>query len=183
MVMKKRHRTKQTAQMERLKSTFLVRKSVSELDLAVIQKPSNFPESVKKDRRYNNGVDHAKQDLRQLEFFLRFLKPHYRLKILNSSEFNNIMQNVLAVSRTAWHDYTIEERNKALHFAIQMNEFARHVIKSQMPKEFHEILIESAKPYVKLVSAISEYGRKTNRKDIPQIESMDFIVDSESSIR
>ena len=178
----KRQRAKVTTQEEHLGSSFLVRNYVSRHDLGIIQKPANYDENVKKDRHYNNGVEHAKQDLKMLGFFLRYLKPHYRLKILNSQEFNNIMQDVLAVSVTGWHDYTIEERNKALHYAIQMNEFARHVIKSQMPEEFHKILVESAKPYVKLVSAISEYGRKNNRKDIPQIESMDFIVESESSL-
>ena len=67
--MVKRHRTKQTAQMEHLKSTYLVRENVSNLDLAIIQKPSNFPKKTKKDRHYNNGVNHAKADFNELYFF------------------------------------------------------------------------------------------------------------------
>ena len=181
--MKKRHRTKQTTQMEHLKSTFLVRKYVSELDLAVIQKPSNFPESVKKDRRYNDGVDHAKLDLKMLGFFLRYLKPRYRMKILNSKEFKNVLENILAFSPTTLNDYTNEERAKALILAYQLIEYSRHVIQSQMPKEFRAIIAESSKPFIQLVTAISDYGSKANRKDIPRLESIDFVYDPKSSIK
>jgi len=93
--MVKRHRTKQTAQMEHLKSTYLMRKNVSALDLAVIQKPSNFPKITKKDRSYNNGVDHAKADFKELYFFFNHLKPMYRLRILNSDEFNSFLEKIL----------------------------------------------------------------------------------------
>ena len=179
--MKKRHGAKATREIERLESTYLIRKYVSKLDLAIIQNPDFFPENLKKDRAYNNGVEHAKQDLKMLTYFLRYLQPRYRMKILLSQEFNNVLQDILAVSRTTWHKYTIEERNKALLLAFQLIEFSRHVIQDQMPKEFHEVLVESSKPFVQLVKAISDYGRKDNLKDIPRLESFDFIDEFMSS--
>jgi len=181
--MVKRHIVKRNTEIERLKSTYLVRKNVSERDLAIIKNPDFFPENLKKDRAYNNGVDHAKKDLKMLTYFLRYLQPRYRMKILLSQEFNNVLEDVLAVSRTTWHHYTIEERDKALLFALQMMEFSRHVIQSQMPKEFQGILAESSRPFVQLVKAISDFGRKDNIKDIPRLESFDFIDDFMSTQR
>jgi len=181
--MVKRHVVKRNVEMERLKSTYLVRKNVSELDLEIIKNPDFFPENKKKDRAYNNGVEHAKKDLKMLGYFLRYLQPRYRMKILLSEEFNNVLKDILTSSQTTWHEYTIEERNKALLFALQMLEFSRHVIQSQMPKEFQVVLSESSKPFVHLLMAISDYGRKDNRKDIPRLESFDIIDDFMTTLK
>ena len=168
--MVKRHRTKQTAQMEHLKSTYLMRKNVSALDLAVIQKSSNFPKITKKDRSYNNGVDHAKADFKELYFFFNHLKPMYRMKILNSNEFNNFLEKILN-PQASFHLQTKEEQVRSLKIALQMYEFARVVIKENMPEEFQTVLEESSKPFRNMIKAISAYQKREKINDSPEIQS------------
>ena len=182
ILMKKRHVVKRTIEEQRIEASYLVRKYVSARDLEIIKNPDFYPENTKKDRAYNNGVDHAKKDLRTIDYILRYLQPHYRMKILLSNELKNVMEEILSVSRTTSHDYTKKERDKALLFAVQMMEFSRHVIRSQMPKEFQGILAESSKPFVQLVKAISEFGRRDNIKDIPRLETFEFRDDFISTL-
>jgi len=171
--MVKRHKTKKTtkktAQMERLKSTYLVRKFVSDLDLAIIEKPSNFPKNKKKDRSYNNGVDHAKTDLKELYFFFNHLKSMYRMRILNSDEFNNFLEKILN-PRASFHLQTKEERDRSLSIALQMYEFARVVIKKNMPNEFQTVLEESSRPFWQMIKAIDAYQKREKIKDSPNIQ-------------
>ena len=167
--MVKRHGTKQTAQMEHLKSTYLVRENVSNLDLAIIQKSSNFPKKTKKDRHYNNGVKHAKQDLKLLRFFLYHLKPKYRMKILNSVEFNNFLEVILDVQIDVKLE-TKEERDRGLIIALQMYEYSRFVIKRNMPKEFQNVLEEASRPFWRMIKAIDAYQKREKIKDSPNIQ-------------
>jgi len=167
--MVKRHRTKQTAQMEHLKSTYLVRKYVSALDLAVIQKPSNFPKITKKDRSYNNGVDHAKADFKELYFFFNHLKPMYRMRILNSDEFNNFLEKILN-PQASFHLQTKEEQVRSLKIAMQMHEFARVVIKENMPEEFQTVLEEASRPFWQMIKAIDAYQKREKIKDSSDIQ-------------
>ncbi len=168
--MKKRPRTRQDIEIEHLKSTYLVRKYVSPLDLAIIQKPSNFPKNKKKDRHYNNGVNHAKQDLKQLTFFFNHLKPMYRLRILNSNEFNSFIGKIL-YAQGSFHLQTREEQTRSLKIALQMLEYARVVIKENMPEEFQTVLEESSKPFRNMIKAISTYQKREKINDSPEIQS------------
>jgi len=167
--MVKRHGTKQTAQMEHLKSKYLVRKYVSDLDLAIIQKPSNFPKNTKKDRHYNNGVNHAKADFNELYFFFNHLKPMYRMRILNSNEFNNFLEKILN-PHASFHLETKEERDRSLSIALQMYEFARVVIKENMPDEFQTVLEEASRPFWQMIKAVDAYQKREKIKDSPNIQ-------------
>jgi len=168
--MKKRHRIKQTAQMEHLKSTYLVHKYVSELDLAIIQKPSNFPQNKKKDRSYNNGVNQAKADFKELYFFFNHLKPMYRLRILNSNEFDSFIEKIL-YAQGSFHLPTKEENARSLKIALQMLEYARVVIKENMPEEFQAVLDEASRPFWLTIKAIDAYQKREKIRDSPDIQT------------
>ena len=53
-------------------------------DLATIHRPDFYRNDKKKERRYNNCVIRAKQDLDLLSFLLEMLRPRYRHQILLS---------------------------------------------------------------------------------------------------
>ena len=67
--MAKRPSPKQKQLMDYFESRYLIRRNVSKLDMAIINNSKLFPKNKKKDRHYNNGVDHAKNDLKLLTFF------------------------------------------------------------------------------------------------------------------
>ena len=145
-----------------------MRKKVSKYDLSVINIPKLYPKNRKKDRHYNNGVEHAKADLRILNFLLLNLKPHYRLKILKSDEFQNVLAHVLDLGVTKFYNYTKEENELALSIALQMLENSLGVIVKNMPKEFRKPLVNASAPLSDLLFAISEFARHENIKNIPK---------------
>jgi len=168
--MVKRQSTKQKESMEYLETKYLFRKNVSRHDLSVIQSPMYFPKNRKKDRHYNNGVEHAKADLRLLHFFLLHLKPHYRLKILESEEFQSVLDQVIDIGVTKFHSTIKEEKDRELAIALQMLENSLGVIIKNMPKAFRKPLVNAASPLSDLLYSISEFGRQNNIKTIPQFK-------------
>lgn len=175
--MVKRHRItkdkKQMDLMEYLESTYIIRKSVSKQDLAIINKSELFPHS-KVDRSYNNGVTHAKNDLKLLQFFLIHLKPKYRFQIIQSDEFQNVIQSVLDVSENRFHNLSKEEKDYALTFSIQLLTYSLNVIVKTLPRPFVKPLKESAMPLNNLLEAIYNFSRENNIKDIPQFRKLYF---------
>lgn len=166
--MVKRHSIKQKESMEYVEAKYLIRKKVSKYDLSVIQSPKYYPNNRKKDRHYNNGVEHAKADLRLLHFFLVHLKPHYRLKIFESEEFQSVIDQVLNIGVHKFHSTINEEKDRELTIALQMLENSLGVIIKNMPKEFRKPLVNAASPLSDLLYSISEFGRQKNIKTIPQ---------------
>ncbi len=81
--------------IENLKAKYIMRKKVSGYDLAVTQKPSIFRKNTKQSTQFSNCVDSAKADLGLLHFYFNHLKPMYRLRILNSNEFDSFNGKIL----------------------------------------------------------------------------------------
>jgi len=165
----------QKKMIDHLESTYLVRDNVSAYDLAVTQKPSIFRRNRKKDRQFSKCVNHAKADFKELRFFFNHLKPMYRMRILNSNEFNNFLEKILD-PKGSFHLQTKEEQIRSLKIALQMLEYASIVITKNMPKEFQEILDESSKPFRNTIKAISAYQKHEKIKDSPDIQ--DRFIDS-----
>ena len=177
----KRHRiTKDKRQndlIEYLEATYLTRKKVSKQDLAIINKSELFPHS-KVDRSYNNGVIHAKNDLKLLQFFLMQLKPKYRFQIIQSDEFQTVIQSVLDVSESRFHNLSKEEKDYARAFANQLLTYSLNVIVKTLPKPFVKLLKDSAMPLNNLLEAIYDFARENNIKDIPQFRKLAFPITS-----
>jgi len=167
--MKKRQPLRRDVQIQHLKTTYLERKYVSGRDLAIIQKPSNFPNTPKKDRSYTDGVIHAKADFKLLRFFFMHLKPMYRMRILNSDEFNNFLEKILN-PQGSFHLQTKEEQDRSLSIALQMYEFARVVIKENMPEQFQIVLEEASRPFWQMIKAVESYQKSEKIKDRPNIQ-------------
>jgi len=165
--MRKRHSDRQKDLMEHLESTFLVRKNVSKLDLAIINNSSLFPKNKKKDRHYNNGVDHTKIDLKLLNFMLNHLKPHYRMKLLSSKEFQNVMTNLLDIDEMKFHKLTREEKERSLAIAVQMLSYCLNVISKTMPKELVPLIVQQIKPLNLTLKGIYKFSKNNNLKDLP----------------
>jgi len=165
----------QKKMIDHLESTYLGREYVSGYDLAVTQKPSIFRRNRKRDRQFNKCVDHAKDNFKELRFFFNHLKPMYRMRILNSKEFNNFLEKILE-AQGSFNLQTKEEQTRSLKIALQMLEYANTVIKNNMPKEFQIVLEESSKPFRNTIKAISAYQKREKIKDSPDIQS--FFVDS-----
>ena len=160
----------QKKMIEHLESTYIVREKVSGYDLAITQKPSIFRQNQKKDRHFNKCVNHAKDDFRELYFFFNHLKPMYRLRILNSNEFNSFLEKILD-PHGSFHLQSKEEQVRSFKIALQMLEYASTVITKNMPEEFQEILDESSKPFRNMIKAISTYQKREKIKDSPDIRS------------
>ena len=161
--------SEQKKMIEHLESTYLVREKVSGYDLAITQKPSIFRRNRKKDRQYSKCVNHAKADFKELRFFFMHLKPMYRMRILNSDEFNNFLEKILN-PQGSFHLQTKEEQDRSLSIALQMYEFARVVIKENMPEEFQTVLEESSRPFWQMIKAIESYQKREKIKDSPNIQ-------------
>jgi len=174
-LMTRRRSQAQKEMIEHLTTTYLTREKVSGYDLAVTQKPSIFRKNTKKDRHFNKCVNHAKGDFKELDFFFTHLKPLYRMRILNSREFNDFLERILN-PHGGFHLKTKEEQVRGLKITLQMYEFARGVVKENMPEEFQTVLEESSKPFRQMIEAIATYQKREKIKDSPGIQS--FSVDS-----
>ena len=180
--MVKRQSPKQKDSMEYLEAKYLVRKKVSKYDLSVINIPKLYPKNRKKDRHYNNGVEHAKADLRLLNFFLRKLKPRYRLKILSSQEFQNTIALIFNLRELGFSKLTKEEKDYALAMASQMLEFSLAVISKTMPVQFQNPLAKASIPFIDLLKAISDFARENKIKGIPAFQKDIIFHPQERSI-
>jgi len=172
MIMKKRYNKAQKNVLEYLESKFLVRNYVSALDLAIIQNPEDFPKNKGKDKHYNRGVEHAKKDLAMLGFFFVQMKPRYRLKIMQSTEFKNFINDFLDVGVGKFHYLTREEDEQSTAFYLQMLGICLLKLSRLMPEEFIKAFNNSAQPLSDLIHGIYEFQRKNNMKTIPKFETI-----------
>jgi len=144
-------------------------------DLAVIARPDYYHSAPKKHRRYNRGVQRAKNDLDLLSFLLESLQPHYRQKILLSNEFNRFFKTYLGIVENTSIRLTQQQKDQALVAAIQLLGNSLYVIKKNMPIEFHESLNDLGLPFARLVDSISIYARGRDKK-FPEVRiSENFI--------
>jgi len=160
----------QKVMIEHLESTYLTREYVTGYDLAVTQKEKIFRKNPKHERQFNKCVNHAKDNFKELYFFFNHLKPMYRMRILNSDEFNSFIEKIL-YAQGSFHLQTREEQTRSLKIALQMLEYARVVIKENMPEEFQIVLEESSKPFWRTIQAISAYQKREKIKDSPEIQT------------
>ena len=137
---------------------------------------------MKKDRSYNNAVEQAKEDLRLLDFFLRNLKPRYRLKILSSQEFQNTIALIFNLGELGFSKLTKEEKDYALAMASQMLEFSLAVMAKTMPEQFQKPLSKASVPFIDLLKAISDFARENKIKDIPAFQKDIIFHPQERSI-
>ena len=156
--------------IENLKAKYIMRKKVSGYDLAVTQKPSIFRKNTKQSTQFSNCVDSAKADLELLYFYFNHLKPMYRLRILNSNEFGSFIEKIL-YAQGSFHLQTKEEQARSLKIALQMLEYARVVIKENMPVEFQIVLDEASRPFWLMIKAIDTYQKREKIKDSPDIQT------------
>ena len=158
--------------LEYLESTYLLRRNVTKLDLGIINKSEYFPENSKPDRHYNNGVNHAKHDLNLLHFFMVHMKPRYRMKILQSTEFNNFIEQILDIGVTKFNVQTKEEKEYTRAFALQLMSYSLEVMSKTMPLEFTKLLNVAIEPLDDLLSAIYDYSKNNNVKDLPKFREL-----------
>ena len=168
--------TKQSEIEEHMWATYVVRKRVSKRDLGIINIPKYYPKNNKKDRHYNRGVDHSIEDLKQLSFMLTHLKPLYRNKILQSDQFQNVMQQVMDIGVGKFHQYTKEEKDQSLAFTVQMLSYCFKVISLNMPDEFQKPLLNHIRPLNDLIKAIYSHTAKNN-ETLPQFRELGYPID------
>jgi len=177
-VMVERLTPRQENIIKKREATFLGIEKVVPRDLGVISNPDLFPKDKKKDRRYNRAVLHAKQELSLLHFFLDNMRPYYRNQIMQSDEFQGVIRKILDVQGYVSSDQTDLEKQQSIAIALQMLSYSLTTLTKSMPEEFRKTLQDSAKPFVNMIEAISEYGRKNNQKDIPRINIVDIFYDT-----
>ena len=173
--MVKRPQTKKDRAKELLKSTYLTRMSVTPLDLGIIEQPKLFSNS-KQERSYKRGVKHAKEDLKLLNFFLINLRPKYRTQIINSTEFQNVIQQVLDIGVGNFYDMTKEEKENANAFAMQLMTYALKIIVNTTPIEFLKLIKDSAIPLNNLLESIYNFSKNNNLKELPPFRKMSFPI-------
>ncbi len=160
----------QNKMIEQVKAMYIVRKKISEYDLAVTKKPSLFRRNAKPSAQFSNCVDSAKADLRILYFYFNHLKPLYRLRILNSEEFTNFLDKIL-FAQGSFHLQSKEENVRSLKIALQMLDYSINVITENMPTEFQQIINDSSEPFRNTIKAISSYQKREKLKDSPDVKS------------
>jgi len=123
-----------------------------------------------------NGVKHAKEDLKLFNFFLINLRPKYRSQIVDSVEFQNVIQQVLDIGVGNFYDMTKEEKENANALAIRLMSYSLKVIMKTMPVEFLRPLKNTAMPLNTLLKSIYNYSKNNNLKELPQFPEMDFPI-------
>jgi len=157
-------------------STYLDRlTTLKPRDLGVINSPETYPDDKKKDRRYNRGVERAIGELQLFQFLIMNLNTHYKNKILNSSQFDALIQQYLGISDMTSVELTREQKEQALRVASQMLVNAITVIKTNMPPEFNSLLIKSLNPFLILIESINQFSRNNNLKTVPQLNISDSL--------
>ena len=167
--------TKQKKHMTYMESTYLLKKRVSPLDLAIINNPDLFSNS-KQERSYKNGVEHAKEDLKLLDFFLINLRPKYRNQITNSQEFHNMIQQVLDIGVGNFYNMTKLEKESANALAIQLLSYALNVMVRTMPTEFLKPLKDYTIPLNNLLKAIYNFSKNNNLPELSAFREIDFPI-------
>ena len=158
-----------------MESTYLLKKRVTPLDLAIINKSELFTHS-KVERSYDNGVQHAKEDLKLLDFFLINLRPKYRTQIINSDEFQAVIQQVLDIGVSNFYTMTKEEKENVNALAIRLMSYSLKVIIKTMPKEFLKPLKNTAMPLNTLLKSIYNFSKNNNLTELPQFPEIDFPI-------
>jgi len=173
--MVKRTQTKQDKVKERLQSLYLTPTNVTPLNLGIIQNPEIFSNSAH-DKAFNKGVRRAREDLQLLNFFLVHLRPKYRSQITNSQEFHNVMQQVLDIGVSNFHEMSKKEKESANAFAVQMLSYALNVMVKTMPSEFLKPIKDNTLPLNNLLKAIYNFSKNNNLKDLPSFRELDFPI-------
>lgn len=156
--------TKQKDLEEYLEATYLVHRTVAKRDLGIINQPSLYRNFKKPDRNNNYAVDHAKSELRLLDFFLVNMKPIYRNKILSSDEFHNVIQQSMDIGVSNFKKFTQEEKDQSLANTVQIMSYCLEVMAKNMPKEFVKPLKNQIEPLSDLLQSIYSYMAKNNDK-------------------
>jgi hypothetical protein len=147
---------------EQLESTYLVRRNVAKRDLAFVNNSSIYPNESKPDRRNNDCVDHAKNDLKLLQFFLVNMKPRYRQKITQSDEFHNVIKQSMDIGVGNFKNFTQEEKDNSLAYTVQVMGYCLEVMSKNMPSEFVKPLKNQIEPLNDLLQSIYSYMAKNN---------------------
>jgi len=172
--MTKRHSHEREQVREHLEATYIVRKKVTLQDLCVTNRSDLF--KVKKpDRHYNNCVYNARMNLKFEDWALIHLKPHYRLKILESQELKNFIGSLFDISISKFSRYSEQELERINAFALQMMNFSLVLLSRTMPPEFARSFNHFANPLNDFIEAIYENSRK-NKKDIPRFNKLELPI-------
>jgi len=174
IIMIKRHQIKRNKRqkdlMEYYEAKYLVPRYVSKLDLAVVTSSDDFPQKMKKDRCFNNAVSQAKSDLALLHFFMIHLKPRYRLKIMQSQEFQNMLTQILDISETKFYLMTKEEQEQLGAFTTQVFNYCITNLGRTIPPDFVKTFNHLAEPLNDLLEGMYEYSRKNKLTDVPKFQ-------------
>ena len=104
------------------------------------------------------------------------MKPHYRMKIIQSDEFQNVISQILGKGVGQFHVFTKEEKEQNLTFALQLLSYCLSVIARDMPKEFTRPIVKTAEPLNDLLKSIYEFSRNNNLKNIPKFRDIAFPI-------
>jgi len=172
--MTKRHSHEREQVREHLEATYLVRKNVTLQDLCVTNRPDLF-KVQKPDRHHNNCVINAQKNLDFVNWAFIHLKPHYRLKILQSQEIQNFIGSIFDISVNKFNQYNEQELERVNAFALQMMNFSVVLLSRTMPSEFVRSFNHLAKPLDDFIEAIYENSRK-NKKDTPRFNKLELPI-------
>ena len=134
-------------------------------DLAIVN-DSTSPKKLfkdvepKPDRMKNRAVDYIIPHLKLLDFLIKNFNEHYRRKIMDSQEFQNIIKQYLGTGDYSKLKLSTDEKNERLNAASQWLMESLTIIEDNMDPKFKEVLKETGKPYFKLISAIADFTGK-----------------------
>ena len=155
--------------IDNIRKTFPNPVLVNPKDMAVLSNPKKF-DHVNHARHNQIIAENVARAIKELTFLLDKLPPHYWAKIHasgNGKQFRNAFFNSKSLQLLANDDKTSDF---AIYLACQLLIESITVLKAQMPKQFRKTLRDAVLPFVNLLSAISDYGRKHSLKDIPYIQ-------------
>ena len=165
--MTKRLTDEQKKEIRHFENTFPDSVLMTPKEMAILNSPNKFP-STNKPRHYKMLSDRTEEIFKELTFLLGHLHPSYKLKILANDNFGNFMETILYLNVLTEN---LDEKTKNMNNKVATQLFfdSLAVIKNSLPQEFEKPFIDSAKPFLEWLKAISDYGQKNSLKDIPQI--------------
>ena len=137
-------------------------------DMAILKQPKKFSH-VNKARHNKMLTDRAELVFSELAFLLEYLPLSYKFKIYHSNNFKKFFETIVDLKSVNLSNLDAKTKDRVINFAVQLLIYSMTVLKTTMPGEFKIPLKDSAKPFINLLRAIYDYGRKNSLKDIPPI--------------
>jgi hypothetical protein len=142
-------------------------------EMAFLGEPELFP-STNRSRLNKSLANKTIKTLTELNFLIDKLPPFYKSKILSDGNYDKFLTRVLSLYSKDLSNLDKKGKDMTIDIAARLLMDSVTVLLTVMPEDFKIPLKDSASPFMDLLQAIINFGRKNSLKGIPEIEIPDL---------